>query len=63
MKDPITIESGCCVIDRAALNGVVRQDGRLLIFLKGNRPINLPDNLSREEFEQLTAKLQHPPRE
>lgn len=55
MKDPVTIE-GSGVIDRAALVGVVKQDGRMLLFLRGCRPINLPDRMSREEFEELTKK-------
>lgn len=57
MKDPITIE-GICTIDRHALSGVVRQEGRVLIFLRGCRPINIPDTLSREEFEELTKKVE-----
>ena len=63
MKDPITIGRGSCVIDRAAINGVVRQDGRLLVFLKSSRPINIPDELSREVFEALTPAVARPPRE
>lgn len=54
MKDPVTIDGG--VIDRAALVGVIKQDDRLLLFLRGCRPINLPDRMSREEFEELTKK-------
>ena len=57
MKDPITIE-GICTIDRHTLSGVVRQEGRVLIFLRGCRPINIPDTLSREEFEELTKKTE-----
>ena len=57
MQDPITIE-GICTIDRHALSGVVRQEGRVLIFLRGCRPINIPDTLSREEFEELTKKVE-----
>lgn len=56
MKDPVKIEGG--VIDRAALVGVVKQEGRVLLFLRGCRPINIPDSLSREEFEELTKKTE-----
>ena len=55
MKDPITIE-GVCTVDRCALAGVVRQDGRILLFLRGCRPINIPDTMSREEYEKLIRK-------
>lgn len=54
MKDPVKIDGG--VIDRAALVGVVKQEGRLLLFLRGCRPMNIPDTLSGEEFEALTRK-------
>lgn len=56
MKDPITIE-GVVTVDRHALVGVVRQEGRVLIFLRGCRPINVPDTLSKEELEELTRKV------
>lgn len=54
MKDPVKIEGG--VVDRAALVAVVKQDDRLLLFLRGSRPINLPDRMSREELEELTKR-------
>ena len=57
MKDPITIEN-VVTVDRHALVGVVRQEGRVLIFLRGCRPINIPDTLSKEEFEELTKKVE-----
>lgn len=57
MKDPITIE-GVVTVDRHALVGVVRQEGRVLIFLRGCRPINIPDTLSKEELEELTKKVE-----
>lgn len=57
MRDPITIE-GIVTVDRHALVGVVRQEGRVLIFLRGCRPINIPDTLSREEFEELTKRIE-----
>ncbi len=57
MRDPITIE-GVVTVDRHALVGVVRQEGRVLIFLRGCRPINIPDTLSREEFEELTKRIE-----
>ena len=56
MIDPITIE-GVVTVDRHALVGVVRQEGRVLIFLRGCRPINIPDTLSKEELEELTKKV------
>ena len=57
IRDPITIE-GVVTVDRHALVGVVRQEGRVLIFLRGCRPINIPDTLSREEFEELTKRIE-----
>ena len=57
MTDPITIEN-VVTVDRHALVGVVRQEGRVLIFLRGCRPINIPDTLSKEEFEELTKKVE-----
>ena len=56
-RNPITIE-GVVTVDRHALVGVVRQEGRVLIFLRGCRPINIPDTLSREEFEELTKRIE-----
>ena len=56
MRDPITIE-GVVTVDRHALVGVVRQEGRVLIFLRGCRPINIPDTLSKEELEELTREV------
>lgn len=57
MIDPITIE-GVVTVDRHALVGVVRQEGRVLIFLRSCRPINIPDTLSKEELEELTKKVE-----
>jgi len=54
MKDPVKI--GELVIDRTAINAVLRQDGRLLIFLRAGRPIVMDDTLSAEEFDKLTSK-------
>ena len=54
MKDPVKI--GECTIDRAAIQAVVPQDGRLLIFMRSGRPINIENTLSKEELEELTAK-------
>ena len=56
MRDPITI-GGVVTVDRHALVGVVRQEGRVLIFLRGCRPINIPDTLSKAELEELTRKV------
>ena len=56
MRDPITIEN-VVTVDRHALVGVVRQEGRVLIFLRGCRPINIPDTLSKEELEELTREV------
>ena len=54
MRDPIRIEE--CIIDRDEIAAVLRQDGRLVVFLKSGKTINMPDNLSGEELEVI-AKL------
>jgi len=54
LRDPVEI--GGAVIDRAAIKAVLREDGRLLIFFGGERPLVLSDNFSSEEMEELTKK-------
>ena len=51
MKNPVKV--GDCFIDRSEVAAVLRQDGRLLVFLKSGKPVTLPDNMSREEIEEL----------
>lgn len=53
MRDPIQI--GDAWIDRAQVTAVVPLPGKVLIFLRGGRPIVLSDTFSREELRQLAA--------
>lgn len=54
MIDPVKI--GEAWIERAAVVGVVPQEGNLLIFLRGSKPLNLRNTFSREEIESLTKR-------
>lgn len=56
MQDPVKL--GGAVIDRAAIKAVLREDGRLLIFFGGERPLVLADNFSAEEIEKLSEKTE-----
>lgn len=56
MKDPVRL--GGAVIDRAAIKAVLREDGRVLIFFGGERPLVLSDNFSAEEMDELCKKTQ-----
>jgi len=54
MQDPVKL--GGAVIDRAGIKAVLREDGRLLIFFGGERPLVLSDNFSAEEMDELCKK-------
>lgn len=51
MKNPVKVGDG--FFDKSEVAAVLRQDGRLLVFLKSGKPVTLPDNMSREEIEAL----------
>ena len=53
MVDPIKIGDGW--FDKSEVAAVLRQDGRLLVFLKSGKPVTLPDNMSTEEIEELVS--------
>lgn len=53
MRDPIKV--GDAWIDRAAVTAVLRQNGRILIFLRHSRPLGMDDTLSCEELERLVC--------
>lgn len=53
MKDPIRIEE--CVIDRGEIAAILRQEGRLVVFLKSGKTINMPDTLTSEELEDIAG--------
>ena len=56
MKDPIRV--GDLTIDRHAISAVLREPGRVLIFLRNGRPIIISDTLSKEELEALTRRAE-----
>lgn len=53
MKDPIRIEE--CVIDRGEIAAILRQEGRVIVFLKSGKTINMPDTLTSEELEAIAG--------
>ncbi len=53
MTDPVKVGDGW--FDRSEVAAVLRQDGRLLVFLKSGKPVTLPDNMSRDEIEALIS--------
>ena len=53
MKDPIKLEN--ILIDRDEIAAVLRQEGRVIVFLKSGKTVNFPDTLSREELEALAG--------
>lgn len=61
MKDPYWLGEDCC-IDRAALLGIVRNGGNLILFLRGSRPITVTDEFTAEELEKLTINGAPAPR-
>ena len=54
MTDPVKVGEGW--FDRAEVAAVLRQDGRLLVFLKSGKPVTMPDDMSREELEALIGE-------
>lgn len=55
MIDPIAIGEDA-VVDREALVGWVRREGRLCLFLRSGQVMTVSDTLSREERDELTRK-------
>lgn len=53
MKDPIRIEE--CLIDRNEIAAVLRQEGRVIVFLKSGKTINMPDTLTGEELANIAG--------
>ena len=51
MTDPVKVGDGW--FDKSEVAAVLRQGGKLLVFLKSGKPVTLPDNMSREELEAL----------
>ena len=51
MQDPIKIDD--CVIDRAEVAAVLRQDGRVIVFLKSGKTINMRERAALK----LTAPI------
>ena len=51
MQDPVKVGDGW--FDKSEVAAVLRQDGRLLVFLKSGKPVTLPDHMSNEEIEAL----------
>lgn len=51
MKNPVKVGDG--FFDKSEVAAVLRQDGRLLVFLKSGKPVTLPDNMSQEEIDAL----------
>lgn len=51
MLDPVKVGDGW--FDKSEVAAVLRQDGRLLVFLKSGKPVTLPDTMSAEEIEAL----------
>ena len=54
MKDPVKVGGGW--FDRSEVAAVLRQDGRLLVFLKSGKPVTMPDDMSRDELEALIGE-------
>lgn len=52
MIDPVRI--GDAWLDRAAIVGVLRNDGKLIVFLRGSKPVTMRDEFSTKEIEALT---------
>ncbi len=53
MKDPVRI--GEVWFDRSEIAAVLRQDGRLLVFLKSGKPVSFDDTFSTDEIQRLIA--------
>lgn len=54
MTDPVKVGDGW--FDKSEVAAVLRQGGKLLVFLKSGKPVTLPDNMSTEELEALIGK-------
>lgn len=51
MTDPVKVGDGW--FDRSEVAAVLRQDGRLLVFLKSGKPVTLPDTMTTSEILEL----------
>ena len=54
MTEPVKVGDGW--FDKSEVAAVLRQGGKLLVFLKSGKPVTLPDNMSAEELEALIGK-------
>lgn len=54
MKDPVKVGNGW--FDKSEVAAVLQQEGKLLVFLKSGKPVALPDNMKKEEFDALIGK-------
>lgn len=52
MRDPVRL--GDAWFDRAAIVGLLRHQGTLIVFLRGSKAVTMTDNFSEEEIEELT---------
>ena len=55
MIDPIQIGDG--IFDRAEIVGLLRQEGTLILFLRGGKAVTIHDTISREEIEEICKKV------
>lgn len=54
MNDPVKVGDGW--FDKSEVAAVLRQGGKLLVFLKSGKPVTLPDNMSQKELEDLIGR-------
>lgn len=54
MTDPVKVGDGW--FDKSEVAAVLRQGGKLLVFLKSGKPVTLPDNMSQKELEDLIGQ-------
>ena len=52
MKKPVKIGENCWV-EAAEIAAELRQDGKLLVFLRSGKVVIVPDSLSKEERNSL----------
>lgn len=52
MKKPIPVGENCW-IEAEDISAVLRQNGSLLVFLKSGKTVNVSDDMTREELENL----------
>lgn len=57
MKDPIRVGNNAW-FDRNEIAAVIRQDGKVLAFLKSGKPVSIDDRFSTEEIETLIQKAE-----